>query len=68
MGVDISSLHAPDSSAHKGGDNNELEDVKARFNDFSRSVHGYSRKFTTDNTQQDISVRIENFKQKIHDL
>ncbi|KAM3142085.1 hypothetical protein pb186bvf_005739 [Paramecium bursaria] len=65
LGIDMSSLHAPESSGRK----DELSDVKIGLNEFNKSIQGYARKFNeSTNTNVDLSQHLEQFKQKIHDL
>ncbi|CAD8123947.1 unnamed protein product [Paramecium sonneborni] len=67
LGIDISSLHAPESSDKK----DELSDVKTGLQEFNKSIQQYTKKFNESQRHQDrfnLSSNIEQFKQKIQEL
>ncbi|CAK65202.1 unnamed protein product (macronuclear) [Paramecium tetraurelia] len=67
LGIDMSSLHAPESSDKK----DELSDVKTGLQEFNRSIQQYTKKFNESQSHQDrynLSSNIEQFKQKIQEL
>lgn len=61
LGIDMSSVHAPESSAKK----DDFSDVKAGLHEFNKSIQTYNRKF---NESSELSNHMEQFKQKLHDL